>query len=59
MAARTAIRDIRLFQASYVVIGVLLADYLLSEPLHCQVSVAASSAAAAFPSLAARWRPSM
>jgi arsenical pump membrane protein len=51
---RTAIRDIRLFRAGWVVLGVLLGGYLLSEPLHFPVSVPASIAAAAFLALAAR-----
>ena len=51
---RAAIRDIRLFRAGWVVLGVLLGGYLLSEPLHFPVSVPASLAAAAFLALAAR-----
>jgi arsenical pump membrane protein len=53
-APAKAIRDIRLFRAGWVVLGVLLAGYLLSEPLHFPVSVPASLAAAAFLGLAAR-----
>ncbi|MHB8190289.1 MAG: arsenic transporter [Ferrimicrobium sp.] len=51
---KVAIRDIRLFRAGWVVLGVLLGGYLLSEPLHFPVSVPASIAAAAFLALAAR-----
>jgi arsenical pump membrane protein len=49
-----AIRDHRLFRAGWVVLGVLLAGYLLSEPLHFPVSIPAAFAAAAFLGLAAR-----
>ena len=43
-----AIRDARLFRLSWVILGVLLAAYLLSEPLHIPVSVVAGAAAIAF-----------
>ncbi len=49
-----AIRDLRLFRIGWVVLGVLLAGYLLSEPLHFPVSVPAAAAAVAFLGLAAR-----
>ncbi len=49
-----AIRDLRLFRAGWVVLGVLLGGYLLSEPLHFPVSIPASIAAAAFLALASR-----
>jgi len=49
-----AIRDQNLFRAGWVVLGVLLAGYLLSEPLHFPVSIPASIAAAAFLALASR-----
>jgi len=50
----SAIRDIRLFRIGWVVLAVLLAGYLLSEPLHFPVSVPASAAALAFLVLASR-----
>jgi len=53
-APSSAIRDLRLFRAGWVVLGVLLAGYLLSEPLHFPVSIPASIAAAAFLALASR-----
>ena len=49
-----AIRDVRLFRVGWVVLGVLLGGYLLSEPLHFPVSVPASLAAAAFLLFAGR-----
>ena len=51
---RKAIRDPRLFRTGWAVLGVLLAGYLLSEPLRFPVSVPAVLAAAAFLGLAAR-----
>jgi arsenical pump membrane protein len=51
---KKAIRDPRLFRAGWVVLAVLLAGYLLSQPLHFPVSVPASLAAVAFLGLAAR-----
>jgi arsenical pump membrane protein len=53
-APQRAIRDLRLFRAGWVVLGVLLGGYLLSEPLHFPVSIPASIAAAAFLALASR-----
>jgi arsenical pump membrane protein len=47
-----AIRDHRLFRAGWVVLGILLAGYLLSEPLHFPVSVPAVLVALAFLVLA-------
>jgi len=49
-----AIKDRRLFRAGWVVLGVLLAGYLASEPLHFPVSVPASLAAAALLALASK-----
>ena len=49
-----AIRDPQLFRASWVVLGILLVGYLLSEPLKVPVSVPASLVAAAFLFLARR-----
>ena len=53
-APSSAIRDPRLFRAGWVVLGVLLAGYLASEPLHFPVSIPASIIAAAFLALASR-----
>lgn len=47
-----AIRDQRLFRASWVVLAILLAGYLLSEPLKIPVSLPASLVAVAFLFLA-------
>jgi len=49
-----AIKDRRLFRAGWVVLGVLLAGYLLSEPLHFPVAIPASIAAVVFLALASR-----
>lgn len=49
-----AIRDIRLFRAGWVVLGVLLAAYFVSEPLGLPVSLPASVAAAVLLLLGAR-----
>jgi len=49
-----AIKDQRLFQAGWAVLGVLLAGYLLSEPLHFPVAIPASIAAVVFLALASR-----
>ena len=49
-----AIADLRLFRAGWVVLGVLLGGYLLSEPLHLPVAIPASIAAAAFLAFASR-----
>ncbi len=54
MEPRSAVRDARLFRAGWVVLGVLLAAYLVSEPLGLPVSVPASAAAAVLLLLAAR-----
>ncbi|MGB8955284.1 MAG: arsenic transporter [Tumebacillaceae bacterium] len=43
-----AIRDARLFRLSWVILGVLLVAYLISEPLHIPVSFVAGAAAIAF-----------
>ena len=43
-----AIRDMRLFRLSWVILGVLLVAYLISEPLHIPVSFVAGAAAIAF-----------
>lgn len=51
---KTAIRDARLFRAGWAVLGVLLAGYLLSEPLHFPVSLPAALAAVVFLGLATR-----
>jgi len=53
-APADAIKDRRLFRAGWVVLTVLLAGYLLSEPLHFPVSIPASVTAAAFLALASR-----
>jgi arsenical pump membrane protein len=53
-APSSAIRDLRLFRAGWVVLGVLLTGYLASEPLHFPVSIPASIIAAAFLALASR-----
>ncbi|MDA8357934.1 MAG: arsenic transporter [Actinomycetota bacterium] len=50
----SAIRDVRLFRVGWVVLAVLLAGYLLSEPLHFPVSAPAGAAALAFLVLAGR-----
>jgi arsenical pump membrane protein len=50
----SAISDLRLFRAGWVVLGVLLAGYLLSEPLHFPVSIPASIAAVVFLAIASR-----
>ena len=50
----SAIADRGLFRAGWVVLGVLLGDYLLSEPLHFPVAIPASVAAAAVLALASR-----
>jgi arsenical pump membrane protein len=49
-----AIRDRKLFRAGWVVLGVLLAGYLASEPLHFPVAIPASISAAALLALASR-----
>jgi len=49
-----AIKDRRLFHAGWVILGVLLAGYLLSEPLHFPVAIPASIAAVVFLALASR-----
>jgi arsenical pump membrane protein len=49
-----AIKDRSLFRAGWVVLGVLLAGYLLSEPLHFPVAIPASIAAVVFLALASR-----
>jgi len=49
-----AIKDRQLFRAGWVVLGVLLAGYLLSEPLHFPVAIPASIAAVVFLVLASR-----
>lgn len=43
-----AIRDTRLFRLSWVILGVLLVAYLVSEPLHIPVSFVAGAAAIVF-----------
>ncbi|MGC9220557.1 MAG: arsenic transporter [Solirubrobacteraceae bacterium] len=48
----TAIKDRTLFRAGWVVLAVLLAGYLASEPLHFPVAIPASIAAAAILALA-------
>ncbi|MHB1508230.1 MAG: arsenic transporter [Acidimicrobiales bacterium] len=53
-APSSAISDHRLFRAGWVVLGVLLAGYLLSEPLHFPVSIPASIAAVVFLAIASR-----
>ncbi|MGC8512885.1 MAG: arsenic transporter [Acidimicrobiales bacterium] len=50
----SAIKDRHLFRAGWVVLGVLLAGYLASEPLHFPVAVPSSIAAAAFLVIASR-----
>jgi arsenical pump membrane protein len=51
---RKAIRDPRLFRAGWVVLGVLLVGYLLSEPLRFPVSAPAGLAAVGLVALATR-----
>ena len=50
----SAIADVRLFRAGWIVLGVLLGGYLASEPLHFPVAIPASIAAVAFLALASR-----
>ena len=49
-----AIKDIKLFRASWVVLAVLLVGYLLSQPLGIPISLPASIVAASFLYLARR-----
>ncbi len=49
-----AIRDQSLFRVGWVVLGVLLAAYLASEPLHFPVAIPASIAAVVFLALASK-----
>lgn len=49
-----AVKDRGLFRAGWVVLGVLLAGYLASEPLHFPVAIPASIAAVALLALASR-----
>ncbi len=51
---RSALRDYRLFQIGWIVLAVLLAGYLLSEPLHFPVAVPASIVALIFLAAASR-----
>ncbi|KEO81434.1 arsenic transporter [Tumebacillus flagellatus] len=51
---REAIKDIRLFRMSWVILGILLAGYLLNEWLNIRVSIAAGVAALVF--LFASWQ---
>lgn len=53
-APRTAIADRSLFWASWIVLGVLLGGYFLSEPFHFAVSIPAGIAALTLVLLAAR-----
>ncbi len=53
-APREAIRDPRLFRASWFVLGLLLLGYLFSEALHIPVSLVAGAAAVIFLLLARR-----
>jgi arsenical pump membrane protein len=53
-----AIKDVRLFRLSWVILGTLLAGYLFSEPLGIPVSIIASAAAVWFI-LAARRSPTI
>ena len=50
----SAIADVRLFRAGWIVLGVLLGGYLASEPLHFPVAIPASIAAVALLALASR-----
>lgn len=45
---KDAIKDIRLFRLSWVVLGVLLIAYMLSETIHVPVSIVAGAAAIVF-----------
>jgi arsenical pump membrane protein len=50
----SAIRDRRLFRVGWIVLGVLLIGYLLSEPFHFPVSIPASVVALIFLAAASR-----